>query len=265
MTIGDSFKFGSSSLTKSTNELTKSFEKLSSGKRINKASDDAAGLALVSALEAEVRTSVQASRNSLDGVSITSIADSALGQISDITSRQSELAAQSANGTLSDEQRSTLNQEYQQLEQEKTRIVETTQFNGVSVFEGSTLQVGNDGSENSQLSIPAISTASVTAAQDISSAVGAQAAITSLKTQTESISKVRGEIGAVVNRLDTAQNSSSQKAFESEAAASRIRDADVAEENAKKTGFSIKQQVSVALSAQAGKLNADSVFKLLKQ
>ena len=251
------------SLSDSTSDLNKSFSKLSSGKRINKASDDAAGLAIVSALEADVRTSVQSARNSLDGISISSIADSALGTISDITSRQQELAAQASNGTLSDEQRSSLNQEYQALEQEKGRILETTTFNGVSVFQGTSLQVGTTGDASSQIALPSVSTSSVTSAQDISTQAGAQAAISSLQTQSQSISSVRGEIGASVSRIESAERNSRNNAVESEAAASRIRDADVADETSKLTAASIRQQTTTALSAQVSKINADSVLRLL--
>ena len=251
------------SLDQTSHEINKSFAKLSSGKRINKASDDAAGLAIVSALEADVKTTLQGARNSLDGISITSIADGALGTVSDITSRQQELAAQSANGSLSDTQRQSLNDEFQSLEQEKNRVLQTTQFNGVNVFNGATLQVGNDGSANSQISVPSVSTSSVTSAQNIGTQGGAQSAIDSLKNQNQSISAVRGQIGASVSRIESADRNARSSAVEFEAAASRIRDADYAQETANLTANSIRQHTSTALSAQANKLNSDSVLKLL--
>ena len=121
-------------LSQSTTELSKSFEKLSSGKRIVSASDDAAGLAVVSALEASSVVQNRAAQNAGDGLSLANIAEGAIDSISQITSRQSELAEQSANGTLSDTQRASLNNEFQQIYQEKERIRATTHFNGVNGF-----------------------------------------------------------------------------------------------------------------------------------
>ena len=262
MTIGNSFKLGNS-LSKSSSEMQSSFEKLSSGKRINKAKDDAAGLAIVAALESEVRTTIQGARNAVDGISVASIADGALSQISDISSRQAELAAQAANGTLSDEQRSTLNQEFQNLDAEKSRILSTTQFNGVNVFSGTTLQVGSDSSSNSQITIPAVDTASLITGKDISTASGAASALDTLQTQSDTLSGIRGEIGASVNRASISETNSRNKAVESEAAASRIRDVDIADETAKLTSASIRQNATAALSAQIGKINSDTVAKLL--
>ncbi len=264
MTIGsnDSFKLGRA-LSSSTSQINSSFNKLSSGKRINSASDDAAGMAIVNALGADVITSLQGARNASDGISITDMADSALSQISDITSRQGELAAQASNGTLSDDQRSTLNAEYQQLDQEKSRIMSTTQFNGVSVFSGSTIQVGTDGNSTSQIQLPGVDASAISNAADISTQAGAQSAIDSVKTSIDNLSKARGEIGSVATRVDIAENGARNNAVEFEVAASRIRDVDVADEVSKLVGAQIRQQSTVALGAQTGKLNADMVSKLL--
>lgn len=253
-----------SSLNSSTKELNSSFQKLSSGKRINKASDDAAGLAIVSQLEASVKTSLQGARNSVDAISVTSIADSALSTVSDITSRQTELAEQAANGTLSDDQRQSLNSEFQQLEQEKSRILSSTQFNGVNVFSGTSVQAGSTGDASSQINIAATDTSAITNSSiDISTQGAARSALDSLSSQTQNIASQRGTIGASANRLDVAEANNRSNAVESETAASRIRDTDVADETAKLTSASIKQQVSSALAAQVSKLNADSVLKLL--
>lgn len=264
MAIGSNDSLGlGRSLSRDSQQISKSFEKLSSGKRITRASDDAAGLAIVNALEAEVRTSLQGARNASDGISMADIADSALGQISDISARQAELATQAANGTMDDAQRQTLNAEFQQLEQEKNRIMSTTTFNGASVFSGSTLQVGSDGSAASQITMPTVSTSGIAAGGDISTQAAALTTLDSVKTSIDTLSKVRGEIGAVVTRVETAENGARSKAVESEGAASRIRDVDIADETAKLTAASIRQQGTVALSAQTGKLNADMVMRLL--
>ncbi len=244
-------------------EVNKSLQKLSTGKRINKSSDDAAGAAIVAQLEASVKVTNQGARNALDGISIASIADSALGSLSDITARQQELAAQAANGTLGTEQRAALDAEYQQLSQEANRITQTAQYNGVSVFSGSSLQVGSDGSSTSQISTPTVSTSSVVSSGSIATQAGAQSAIDSLAQQNQNISQVRGQIGASVSRIESAERNARDSAIEAESAASRIRDADFAQETANLTASQIRQQTSTALSAQVSKINSDSVLKLL--
>jgi flagellin len=254
------------SLDRSSKDISSAFDRLSSGKRINRASDDAAGLAIVAALEADVKTTLQGARNAVDGVSIANIADSALGSVSDINTRQAELAAQASNGTLSDEQRASLNTEYQELNQEKQRILSTTEFNGVSVFSqnSTTLQVGTDASSNSQIQLPSTDTSSLGAGGDISTQAGAQAALDASSGQTQEIASLRGQIGAVVSRLEKAENNARNSAVESETAASRIRDADIADEAAKLTSARIRQDSTAALQAQAGKLNANTVLRLLQ-
>lgn len=255
----------SANLFGSSNQISKSFQKLSSGKRINSASDDAAGLAIVSQLESSVKTSIQGARNAVDGISVASIAEGALSQVTDITSRQQELATQAANGTVSDTQRDSLNQEYQALESEKQRIFSTTSFNGVNVFSGTdtTLQVGQSGDASSQIKLSSISSSALGSVGDISSQANAQAAIDQLKNQGQTLSESRGQIGAAVSRVSIAEQGARNNAVESEGAASRIRDADVAEEAAKLTSAKIRQHTTTALVAQAGKLTADSVLRLL--
>jgi flagellin len=265
MSIGDFSSNLRVSLNNFSQQLSNSFQKLASGKRINKASDDAAGLAIVSALESDVSTELQGARNANDGQSIADIADSALGAVSDITTRQQELASESANGTLSDQQRTTLNDEFQSLEQEKSQIFSTTQFNGVSVFngQGTTLQVGTTGGANSQITLPSGDTSTLSSAQDISTQGGAQSAIDALNTHSQNISSLRGQVGAVSSRIDAASENARNNAVESESAASRIRDVDVAEEKSNEVGASIRQQATTALIAQASQLSAQSVLKLL--
>ena len=127
----------SKSFNDSIKNLEKSYQKLSSGKRINTASDDAAGLAIASDLASSVQISSQGRRNLGDATSAISIADNAFGSLSDIGNRLTELATESANGTLSDSQRTSLNNEFSQLTQEAQRITSTTQFNGKSLLNAS--------------------------------------------------------------------------------------------------------------------------------
>lgn len=253
----------SSALSKLSASASKSFQRLSTGQRINSASDDPAGAAVVAALESNATTSRQAVRNISDGVSALSMADSAMSALSDITMRQNELAMQASNETVSDTQRQALDQEFQQLEQEKTRIKETTQFNGQSVFKGYSLQVGSDGDKSSQLSTPSTSGGTGYSAQSIATLEGARASLDESRQQIQQFADSRGQIGAAQARLSTAQQGAANAADESTAAASRIKDADYADETAKRVAIKIKQDGATALQAQAGKLNVDAIKRLL--
>ena len=252
-------------LNKASNDVFKASSKLASGKRVNKASDDAAGLAIINQLAASIDTSAQAVRNVSDGFSLTQIADGTLSNLNDISTRQAELATQAANGTLSDDQRATLNQEFQALEQEKQRLVDSTEFNGKQVFnQGSTsIQVDTDGSETSSLELPSLSSSALTDnTLDISTAAGAQAALGSLDNQIAATSSARGELGAVQARFEVAsENLQSRQLAEAEAKG-RIEDADVADEAANLVSAKIRQQFGTALSAQAN-LSAENVTKLI--
>ncbi|RIL09513.1 MAG: flagellin FliC [Proteobacteria bacterium] len=255
-----------SPFSRASEQERKSFLRLSTGSRINKASDDAAGLAIASSLDAIAVTSRQAARNANDGNSIADIAEGTLQNVANITTRQAELASQAANGTLSDDQRAALNQEYQALEQEKLRQIETAEFNGTKVFNtsGTTLQVGTTGGAESQITVPSASTASLSASQpNILSAEAARAALDDLQNKVGETSSLLGQIGASVSRLEVAKKAAQDSEVESRAASSRIRDVDVAEEVSKKVAASILVQSGTALQAQAN-LNSRTVLSLLK-
>jgi len=255
-------------LSKAQNELNETNNRLASGKRINNAKDDAAGLAIAEALKADAVTLSAGSRNVDYGVSIANIADSAMGTLSDISVRMSELSTQAANGTLSDDQRAALNDEYQQLAQEAQRIVDTTEFNGQKVFSGESvsLQVGTGSDPNSQIKLEGTDIAAVVstlASQDISTQAGAQAALEGVKQGIGDLAAKRGEMGASVSRLQVAQRNNEASVENIRAAESRIRDADIAEETARGVGQKIRAQVSTALFAQ-GKLEKENVLRLLQ-
>ena len=262
MAIDDSFKI-INSLSSNLSSLSKTFNQLASGSRINSAKDDSAGLAIVSALDATVAISDQASSNADDGASITSLASDALGQISDITARQAELSTEAANGTLSDSQRQSLDQEYQSLDQSKSQILSTTSYNGTNVFSGTTLQVGNDSSSSSQLAVPSVDTSGISSSQSIATQAGAKSALGAVSTEISNLGQDQGVIGATQSRIDLAQDSSDTSALQSEAAASQIRDSNIADDVANKTGAQIRSQFDVALLAQASKLNGNNVAKLI--
>lgn len=255
-------------LNKSLSEIVKSNERLSSGKRINRASDDAAGLAIVAQLQAETQVSRAASNNVSYGASLANIAEGAYEQAGNITSRLSELAAQASNGTLSDAQRSALDNEFQALTAELDRISSTTTFNGQQVLgSDNDIQVGTDGGENSRISvsISAVSSSSLgLSGASLSTQAGAQAALDLAKSANSTVAGSRADLGAVENRLSTALSNLETSIVNNEEAASRIRDADIGKESSDRIGYQIRAKASVALQAQVGKLTSDNVLRLLQ-
>ncbi len=261
---------GQRRLALSTDLLSRSFERLSSGQRINKASDDAAGLAIADSLRADQRVASVAIRNANDGISTIAIADSALGEIGGVLSRLAELAEQSANGVYSNTQRSALQNEFVALASEIERIASTTVFNGVALISGgatTTLQVGFSSASTSQIQFSGVQgtlaalglagTGTSALAYSISAAgsEGAQsAARLALDAVNEAISSLavqRGNLGATEARLSVAIKNLSVSRENFAAAESRIRDVDVASESAELTRLNILQQAGAAVLAQA--------------
>lgn len=265
--VSSTGKSGGLGLQRNLNEALKSqqksIEKLSSGKRVNRASDDAAAAAISAALEADTRVARTGVRNAADGISLANIAEGSLNSLSDINARRQELAAQSANGTLSDEQRSTLNAEYQALGEEASRIISSTEFNGQNVFQGDiTLQVGTDASPHSQITLKSANVSGLVTGGDISTQGSAQTAMDSLKSESNSLSSIRGELGAQVSRVNQAQSNLETRIVENQAANSRLMDADIAQESANFVANNIRAQSATALQAQAN-LSSRVVLSLL--
>lgn len=250
-------------INKSTNDLQKKLTILSSGSRINQASDDAAGLAIADGLKADAVTLSQAQRNIGDASSLSAIKEGALQQIGNIEARKAELATQASNGTLSDEQRASLDLEYQQLSQEQQRIAESTEFNGRNVFQGeTTIQADNSGGTDSQITSGASDLSFLYQSSSIATQGDAQSALEQTTANIESAAKEVGKIGADQSRLQTAENVAAEREINSLAAESRIRDADVAKESAESVAANIRQQAGIAVQAQAN-LSANIVQKLL--
>ncbi|MDC0358770.1 flagellin, partial [Oligoflexia bacterium] len=241
-------------LSKATQGLSKTFERLSSGLRINSPSDDPAGLALADSLRSDARIASVAIRNANDGISLTSIADAALGEIGNILARMAELAEQSSNGAFTNVQRSALSSEFLALGSEIERIASTTEFNDVSLLSNSsstTLQVGLDGSADSRITIAAVlgtldsiglatggSGALSFSIIDTTEAGGqsaSQLALDAVNSAISSLSSARGTIGAAESRLSHAVNHLAVAYENFVAAESRIRDADIAKEVAEMT------------------------------
>jgi flagellin len=244
-------------LTSSTLSLTRSLERLSSGLRINTAADDAAGLAIADRLRADVRITSQAIRNAGDGISATAIGEKALGEVGNILARLSELASQSASGTVTNSQRSAIQQEFTALVSEIDRISNTTSFNGVSLLSAGTtvgLQIGLDGGSNSRIAFTTVDGSSSgigLSGVAVSTGASAQSALDSISSAIANVASVRGSLGAVQSRLNTAISNLRVARENFAAAESRIRDADVAEETANLTRTTILQQAGVAILAQA--------------
>lgn len=254
----------------STKRIGTAYERLSSGLRINHAKDDAAGLSIVESLKADSRIAAVAIRNANDGVSIITITDGAIGQITDILSRLAELASQSANGVYNNVQRSALQLEFTALTSEITRISETTQFNGLNLLSGNqnvVFQVGFDGSSLSQIAYSGIQATlqslglaapgsfahrySIIDATLADSQSAARYAIDAIRTAIGSVTRNHGTLGAAESRLDVSIKNLQIARENYMAAESAIRDADVAQETAELTRLNILQQAGVAILAQA--------------
>jgi flagellin len=246
------------------------YERLSSGQRINKASDDAAGLAIADSLRATQRVASVAIRNANDGISGVAIADGALAEVSNVLGRLAELSEQSANGVFSTVQRSALQNEFTALGSEIERIATTTTFNGVRLLSGSqaiVYQVGFDSASTSQISVAnvqgtlqslglAASGASALSysLNGITIAEGQSAsrfALDAVNAAISSLAATRGNLGAAEARLRVAINNLTVSRENFAAAESRIRDADVAADAAELTRLGILQQAGAAVLAQA--------------
>ena len=246
-------------LAEASTGLAENIGRLSSGLRVRSAADDAAGLAISEDFKASIRSLNQAKRNANDGVSMIQTADGALKEIGGLLTRMRELSVQSRNGTVNTQQRGYLNDEFGQLRSEIDRIVNTTEFNGVDLIDGSqasglSFQVGKDTTADDRLTI-SIATSSTSAlglgASTISSTGGADAAIAALDTAIQSISTRRAGLGAMQNRLSTTMSNLDTYSTNLSAANSRIVDVDVAEETAALTKNQILMQAGTAMLAQA--------------
>jgi len=267
-------------LGNNNDNLAKSVERIASGIRINRASDDAAGLAISEALRSDIRALRQAVRNANDGIALINVTEGALNEQSSILIRLRELSSQAATGTVGSTERQTIQLEFNALRSEIDRISATTQFNGQGLVDGSLssgvsstnqvlIQIGIDSGANSRINLNTeINLSAVTAAGlgiDSLSVTSAGAALVSLDTVNTAISQVtqsRGQVGAVQNRLVRSVGNLSVTIENLQAAESAIRDADIAEEIATLTRNQILVQTSLASVGQAN-LIPQSVLQLL--
>jgi len=260
--------------------LSQSIERISSGMRINKGADDAAGLAISEGLRSDIRALRQATRNANDGISLINTTEGALNEQSSILIRLRELASQAATGTVGSTERATIQLEFSALRDELTRIAQTTQFNGIGLINGNLassvaaashtqIQIGIDSSSNSRIDLNSTLDLNAVTATTLSihnlSVTGAAQALTALSTIDTAIASVtatRGKVGAVQNRLQRSVSSLSITSENLQAAESAIRDADIAHEIAQLTRNQILVQTSTAMVGQSN-LIPQSVLQLL--
>ncbi|MCA9674405.1 MAG: flagellin FliC [Kofleriaceae bacterium] len=241
--------------------LAANLGRLSSGMRINSASDDAAGLGISERLKAQIRGLSQASRNANDGVSMSQVAEGAMNEQAGILTRLRELAVQGANGTLGASERGYISAEATELTAELDRISTVTEFNGVKMLGADagtiSMQVGIHGTADDRIDLTFAATDSTTLgvnALNFATQAGAQGALATIDTAIDSLSSSRATIGASQNRLVVTMNNLSSAHENLSAANSRIRDVDVAEETASMTRNQILSQAGVAVLAQANQL-----------
>jgi len=262
-------------LSNSSSALNLSLQRLSSGLRVNSAKDDAAGLAISQTLTSAIRGNNQAIRNANDGISVGQTAEGALGQIANNLQRIREIATQSSNGSVSDTNRSQLQKEVDQLTQEISRIVQTTQFNGTSLLSGGntlTFQVGSSGSTDNTVSVSASdlttqlssynSSLTNSATINVLSQTGAQAQLSALDADIGTVSNIRSTFGAVQNRFDAVVANLQNYVTNLTAANSRIVDVDFASETANLTKNQILQQAGTSILKQANSLTQSALTLL---
>jgi len=251
---------GLTDLSKSSRALGRSFERISSGLRIARAADDAAGLGVAENLRSASSSAVVAARNTNDGISVISIAEGATNEVSNILVRMRELAVQASSETLGTTERSYIVTEYDTLVNEADRIANTTEFNGTKLTDGSTasidVQVGIHGTANDRISITMANLGSATlgvATGDIvaNDPTSAQGTLSSIDTALDTLNSARAGFGAAENRLNSALNNLETFIEGTTAAESTIRDADFGVETAQLAQQQVLQQAGVSILQQA--------------
>ncbi len=246
--------------------LTASIERLSTGKRINSAKDDAAGLAIASSFTSQIRGQSQAIRNANDGIALAQTADGALGEVTNILQRVRELAVQSASGTYSDDDRTNLQAEVTELQGQLSDIQAKTNFNGVSLVDTAAatvdIQTGSNNGDTVTLNVGNIDL-TATLAIDISTAGGASSALDDLDTDLAAVNTQRATLGAGQSRLQSVVNNLTNNVANLTDARSRIEDVDFSTETTNLARAQILSQASNALISQANQ-SQQGVLQLLR-
>jgi flagellin len=263
---------GQSALGSQQAALSKSLEKLSTGLRINRASDDAAGLSVSESLRSKIRGLGRAQSNAEDGIALLQIAEGATGEVNNILQRLRELAIQSSTDTMTTTERTYINKEFGQLMNEITRISNSASYNGMTLLDGAVGSFGVSGGQASVLHIGSGSSNSVdrisitvgamtlgalglsATTTSVSTSAAALAALSSIDGAVRSVNTVRSDMGAYVNRLEFAISNLSNQIYNTQDAESRIRDVDFAKETTEFTRAQILSQSATSMLAQANQV-----------
>lgn len=253
-------------LNMSNTALASSLQKLSSGLRVNSAKDDAAGLAVAEGLTSQIRGNNQGVRNAYDGISVAQTAEGALGQVGNNLQRIREIAVQASNGSISNDNRSQLQKEVDQLTQEVSRIITTTNFNGTALLSGGsslTFQVGASGTTTNQVVTTGVEMSSIkgfssdltaTGTVSVITSAAASAAISALDTAISTVTNTRATFGAIQNRFEAVIANMQNFTENLSASKSRIMDTDFAAETAQLTRNQILQQAGTSILGQANQV-----------
>jgi flagellin len=259
------------SLNTTQGNLSQTLSRISTGLRVTKAADDAAGMAVATNLSTQARSGRQAIRNANDGISVIQTAEAASKEVLNILDRMRELSVQSSSETLEDGERDYINDEFDDLSNEVQRISKATEFNDIALADGTTasldVQVGVDSGTANQVTITLGNMTSsnlgvATTDVDLTTATGAQAAISTIDTAIDSVNSIRADFGSVQNRLDSSIGNMTSYVESLSAASSQIMDADYAHETSEMTRLQVMQQAGVSALAQAKGMNS-SVMQLL--
>ena len=263
---------GQTSLANQNKSLSKSLEKLSTGLRINRSSDDAAGLSISESMRADIRGNTRGKANAEDGIALLQIAEGATGEINNILQRMRELSIQSASDTMGTTERSYTNKEFGQLLSEITRISGSASYNGMTLLDGAAGSFGVSGGASSVLhigsgSLAATDRVSITVNAMTLGALGLSATTTAVSTSAtalaslslidtaiKSVNTMRSDMGAYVNRLEFAISTTANQIFNAQDAESRIRDVDFAKETTEFTRAQILTQSATSMLSQANQV-----------
>jgi len=245
-------------LSSAEKSLSVSYNRLSSGNRINSAKDDAAGLAISESMKNQVRSYTVAERNANDAVSMAQTAEGALGEVSNIIGRMRELAVQGANGSLQSADREYLKTEFSQMQNEVKRILTSTKFNGSQLIQSASksvsFQVGINNTSDDRITVTfgGVDLKSLTASASVSGSAGnSQKALDTIDTALKNVSTARARFGAAMNRMEITTSNIQTARLNVAASASRIKDVDVAEETASLSKNQVLTQAATSVLSQA--------------
>ena len=246
-------------MTKAQSGLAKSLEKLSSGYRINRAGDDAAGLAISEKLRSNIRALGQASRNASDGVAMVQTAEGAMEEVNNMLVRMKELANQAANGTLDSTERGYLNTEFAALKSEITRIADNTKYNDTKLLDGTLslqVQIGVSSNANDRLTLAVgdIDSTALSLTGTVDTVTNARVALGQVSSAISTVSTRRSSLGSFQNRLESVISNIDTSVENLSGAESRIRDVDIAAETANMTKYQILMQAGVSVMSQANQV-----------